>query len=138
MAKMLNVPRILAKVPDKGDYVNERTIHYKLASGDSNIDIWSKNVPFKFRVVDGYCVQHGDGTTADKVKLQRGDGAASESFTDITDDLVVGASSSDKDITRFTTLDDAQWEIAVNESLRIVSTSGALVDVYIKISPDLT
>jgi len=121
--------------PGSGSLLGEDLVEYKLASGDSNVDIWSKNAPYKMRIVDMYVVMHGAGATGDKVKIQRGDGAASESFADISDDIDVSAKS-DKDLVRASTLDDAQWDIAKGESLRIVSTSGALAFVFIKVAPD--
>lgn len=120
--------------PSNATIGSESLLHYKLASGDGNVDLWSKNAPYKFRVGEAYVVMHGAGATGDKVKLQRGDGAASETFADITDDLDV-SSAADKSINRFTTYDDAQWEIDKDESLRIVSTSGSLADVFIRVYP---
>ena len=140
MAKVLGAPRILpsGKLPDDGDYVaNTVLVHRKMASGDTNVDVWSKNMPFKARMIDGWVVQHGAGAASDKIKVQRGDGAASETFTDITNDIDVSGASNE-DLTRFTQLDDAQWEVDIDESIRIVSTSGALVHVYILLAPDLS
>ena len=120
--------------PDNGSISSDGYINYKLDASDTTVSIWSKNAPYKFRVVDAYVVMHGAGAASDAVKIERGDGAASETFNDITDDLDV-SSAGDTDILRFGELDDAQWEVDRDESLRITSTSGALCEVFIKIVP---
>lgn len=120
--------------PGNGSLGSVSLLNYKLGASDTDIDIWSKNCPYKLRVVDAYCVMHGAGAASDAVTLKRGDGAASESFNNISEALDVSAAL-DKDIVRFASLDDAQWEIAKDESLRITSTSGALAEVFILVAP---
>lgn len=137
---VLSIPRILPSggdAPNKGDYLTPAILHYKSASGDTNVDLFSKNAPFKFRVVSAWTVMAGAGTAADAAKLQRGDGATSEAFTDITDNLDLSAKA-DKALTYFGTLDDAQWDIARGESLRFVQAGAPAsgMDLYVEIVPD--
>lgn len=121
--------RNMLRLAPGGDAPTTGTIHlpfvlsYKLTSSDSTINFYNANVPAKLRVIDAWVVMHGAGDTGDKVKLTDG-------TTDITDDLDV-SSASDEDRTTFAQLDDATWEIDKDGTLTIISTSGALAEVFV-------
>jgi len=77
---------------------------------------------FNIRIIDAHVVMRVAGASSDTVKL-------TDSSSDITDTLDLSAES-DTDIVRFTQIDDAYHTLAAN-SLRVVTASDALCDVYI-------
>ena len=89
----------------------------------------AKTSPFKFQVVDAWAIENAAGGVGDTVKIQSGNGAASEVFTDITD--AADANKADKVVTRFATIDDAAT-IPVGGTLKAVTASSAPVTVYAK------
>ena len=110
-------------------------VHEKIVTGDSNtVTLFSKNFPCKARLIDAHVVMYGDGASGDTWKVQHGDGASSESFTDVTDTVTVSAAG-DRDIVRAGELSDAAWEINRNASVKLITASGALVDLYLTYVP---
>lgn len=83
------------------------------ANGDQDITVTPK-----IRVIDAWLVMKGAGTAGSTVTVKNG-------ATAITDVLDVSAKG-DKEIVRFTTIDDAQMDIAAAGTLRIshASTGG--------------
>lgn len=95
-----------------------------------NFAIYSKNAPWKFKVVKAWYVMTGAGASSDTVKLESGDGAASETFASLHTAVADVSSASDGDQALFATLLDSTSTVAAGGSLRAVTASSAAVDVY--------
>ena len=91
------------------------------ADGTVNTAVLNKNCPWPIKIISAWYNPHTlrtGGTPAHTVKLQRGDGAATETFADITDAKSVQGTV-DTVLTP-TTVDDAQHIIRAGESIRAV------------------
>lgn len=114
------------------------------ADGTVNVDITKPTLLESYRIVDAWFVvraKRTGGTPDHKIRLFKGDGTASESFTAISDQVDVDAVTVDAP-TRFGTLDDAQSLLESGKSLRaqlIVAgtTTGATgnVDFHVMVVP---
>lgn len=124
-----------------------RTTHSTAADGTVSVSVFSKNSPVKYAIVDAlyYMRSHRTGgTPAHTIKMEHGDGAASESFNDITDtaDCDAAASGTVDQPYRFGTVSDAYDTISAGESLKVTlvvagttTTGTTLCDVYIVLLP---
>jgi hypothetical protein len=85
--------------------------------------IYNSNAPFKFTVLDVWCVQTGGaGGASDTALLDNG-------TTAITDTMDLN--KADKIITRCATIDDAAATIAQNGSLHVTTASSAVGTMHI-------
>lgn len=84
--------------------------------GATNIDIFSGNAPFKFRIIDAWAVNTKAGNTG-SWKLQDG------GTVDITSAISYGGT--DNAITRLAQLIDATHSITTSEELHIINSDGA-------------
>ncbi|MFH1567922.1 MAG: hypothetical protein ABIL09_07960 [Gemmatimonadota bacterium] len=84
-----------------------------LGAGGQNI--FADNAPFKFRVIDAYIV----ATSGDGGNVQVNNGKVGALGNAITSNMACGA---DKAVTRNTSIDDAEHEIALNGSLVLVGS----------------
>lgn len=80
----------------------------------------------KYRVIDAWCVNQGAGGAADTIQIKNGANAISDAM-----DVNVA----DQIVTRVSTLDNAQWEIAAGGTLRVTNVSDPVVDVYVTLLP---
>ena len=95
------------------------------ADGTVNAAIFNKDCPHKIRILDATIFPRTlrtGGTPDHKVRLFKGDGAASEAFTAITDDKDCDVAADTQ--TKFTTFDDAQTIIEADKSLRATLVVG--------------
>lgn len=110
------------------------------ADGTAYVNFFSKDCPHKLLILDAWVytrTYRTGGTPNHTIKLEHGDGAASESFNDITDTVDLDDATTDAP-TRFGTLSDAYTTIASNKSLRATAVVGgtttagtALHDVHV-------
>jgi len=112
-------------------------------AGGANISLtgWNKSAPVRARVLDFWVIQKAAGPAASStLTLRHGDGAATETFTAISNGLAIGTVA-DKTMVRASTLDDAQYIIEKDDSLNIVAvastgTHSARVVVLLQVLAD--
>jgi len=124
------------------------TIKEAAADGAHEAPIFAKNCPEKYHIADAWYIMRSHrtsaGTITHTIKLEHGDGAASESFNDITDaaDCDAAAEGVVDQPYRWGTVSDAYDTISAGESLKATCTIGGtsndgttLVDVYVLLMP---
>lgn len=85
--------------------------------------IYNSNAPFKFRVIDVWCINTGGaGGSSDTALLDNG-------TTAITD--AMDLNKADKIVTRAATIDDATATISLAGSLHVTTASSAVGTMYI-------
>lgn len=90
------------------------------ADGTAEQTFYSKNAPGPFRIIEAWCIGHTlrtGGSPDHDFTVQRGDGAASETFATCAAGDIDTASTDG--VTRAATVDDAQWNINTNESIKV-------------------
>ena len=119
-----------------------RIVSTVTADGTVNTDTWNKAFPYKSaRVASAWCrviSKRTGGTPANTIKLQRGDGAATEVFTDLTATVDTDAATAG-DRKDFTAVVDAQATFSRGNTLRIVhvvggttTTGSDVVEVFVE------
>lgn len=122
------------KEPVLGNIGQPVVVNYTTTATASSFTLFNKNFPFKGRLVYACGAMAAAGAASDTIKIQKGDGAASETFADITDAVDVSAKG-DTDFFNFGEIDDANYTIPVNGSIKIVSVSAPQVEVTMWIVP---
>lgn len=95
-----------------------------------NFPIYSKNAPWKFMVCKAWVRMNGAGAASDTVKIERGDGAASEAFTSMHTAVLDVSALADGAQTDFVTMLDSVATVDALQSLRAVTASSAACDVF--------
>lgn len=102
-------------------------VEFTTAASMTNNEVTTRALNFPFRVIDFYAVQTAAGGAADTgtLKAVAVDGTTERTISDALD-----LNKSDKVITRAGTLDDAAWNIATGEYLRVETASDAIAKFF--------
>lgn len=101
-------------------------VYKQTNASESTYKLFPGGAPMKCRVLAMRGIMTGAGAAADTVALQDGDGNV------IIAAIAVDALA-DKDVFDASTIDDAYWDIDAGEELNIVTVSGALAFVTVKL-----
>lgn len=99
-------------------------VHFTTAASMTNNEVTSAPFNFPARVVDFMTIQTAAGGAGDTATLKA---VATDGSTERTISDALDCNKSDKVITRAGTLDDATWDIAAGECLRVETASDAIV-----------
>lgn len=101
-------------------------VYANCVAGTSTYKLFPGGAPFKCRVLGMRGIMTGAGASSDSVALH-----------DENSNVIIGAvdvsALSDKDVFDASTVDDAYWDIDAGEDLLVVTVSGALSFVTVKL-----